>query len=264
MDALAEFKAMQKQGWANFGPFEWVTATAAPHLVRFSGVREGDGVLDVGCGTGVVAITARRTGARVTGLDFTPELLARAKENARISGMDVEFIEGDVEKLPFPDASFGVVLSQFGHMFAPRPQLAISEMLRVLKPGGKIAFSTWPPETFTGRMFALLASYLPPFPPGVAVPGEWGDPHAVRERLGKGVKDLVFKRSTMSFPVLSPSHHRAFSELNSGPVIKLVNQVLAGTPKLEMFRREYDALAAQYFDDNFLRQDFLMSMAIKQ
>src|SRR4029079_8419210 len=101
---------------------------------------------DVACGTGVVSVTAARAGATVSGLDLTPELLERARENARIGSFDVEFREGDVEALPFGDAEFDVVLSQFGHMFAPRPQVAIAEMLRVLKSGGTIALSTWPPE----------------------------------------------------------------------------------------------------------------------
>jgi SAM-dependent methyltransferase len=100
-------------------------------------------------------------------------------------------------QLPFEDGAFDVVLSQFGHMFAPRPELAVSEMLRVLKVGGTIAFSTWPPDLLMGRIFSLRARYMPPPPPGVAPPVQWGDQGVIRERLGNGVRDLVFDKGTM-------------------------------------------------------------------
>src|SRR5688572_11213740 len=111
MDELAGFKEIQKQGWAHFAPLESVTTPAAARLVKHAGVRPGQRVLDVACGTGVVAVTAARLGARVTGLDFTPELLDRARENSRIAEVDVDWHEGDAEDLPFDDEAFDVVLS---------------------------------------------------------------------------------------------------------------------------------------------------------
>jgi 2-polyprenyl-3-methyl-5-hydroxy-6-metoxy-1,4-benzoquinol methylase len=110
MDELEHFKIGQRQAWATFSPFELVTSTTAPRLVGFAGVRTGQRVLDVGCGTGVVAITARRREARVVGIDLTPELLQRARENATIAGVDIEWHEGDVENLPFDDGAFDTVL----------------------------------------------------------------------------------------------------------------------------------------------------------
>src|SRR5580704_12361192 len=216
MDSFDSFKAAQKQGWAHFAPLEAITTPCAARLVKWAGVRSGRRVLDVACGTGVVSVTAARLGARVTGLDLTPELLERARENARIAGVEIDWHEGDVEKLPFGDATFDFVLSEFGHIFAPRPEVAIGEMLRVLKPGGTIAFSTWPPELFIGRMFALTAGYLPPPPPGVASPALWGDSSTIRQRLGAAVKDILFNSSTMLNPALSPSHQRTASEKSSG------------------------------------------------
>src|SRR4029077_38066 len=142
--------------------------------------------IDVGCGTGVVAITAARIGARVRGVDLTSELLERARENARIANLEIDFREGDAEALPFNDAAFDVVISQFGHMFAPRPEVAIAEMLRVLKPGGTggtIAFATWPPELLIGSSFRLVASYMPPSPPGVSPSPQWGDVAIWHKRL---------------------------------------------------------------------------------
>src|ERR1700691_412372 len=154
VDSFDAFKAMQKQGWAHFAPLEMVTTPTAAQLVKFAAVGAGQQVLDVGCGTGVAAITAARAGAKVSGIDLTPELLERARANSQIAEVEVDWREGDAEQLPYGDAAFDVVLSQFGHMFAPRPGVALSEMLRVLKPGGTIAFSTWTPEHFVAEMFA--------------------------------------------------------------------------------------------------------------
>jgi SAM-dependent methyltransferase len=264
MDPFESFKTGQKQIWPSFAPYEMHTTPTAARLVHRAGVQRGRRVLDVACGTGVVSVTAARLGAQVTALDLTPELLERARENARIAGVEIDFHEGDVEKLPFGNAVFDVVLSQFGHIFAPRPEVAIAEMLRVLKPGGTIAFSTWPPELFVGRMFALTSSYLPPPPPGVAPPTQWGEPNIIRQRLGAGVKDLVFDHATMFVPALSPAHHRLSAEKSAGSTVRLVAALKDSDPaKLEQFRREYEALANEYFEDNLLRQDYLITRAVK-
>ncbi|HVO31111.1 MAG TPA: class I SAM-dependent methyltransferase [bacterium] len=263
MDPIASFKEAQRNGWASFIPFEIVTTTAAARLVSFAGVAKGQRVLDVGCGTGVVAVTAAQRGAEVVGLDLTPQLLVRAKENAQIAGMKITFEEGDCEALPFPDASFDAVLSQFGHMFAPRPDVAVKEMLRVLKPGGVIAFSTWPPELMTGRMFAMIATYLPPPPPGIAAPPQWGDVGIVRERLGSAVTGLRFDRGTMPAPAMSPEHFRDFAERFAAPVQRAMGSLKDEPAKLARFRKEFDELIREYFTDNFVRQDFLMTRAIK-
>lgn len=263
MDTLTQFKEAQKQGWAHFLPLETITTPAAAKLVRFAGLGVGQQVLDVACGTGVVAVTAARAGARVTGLDFTPELLQRARENAELAGVEIEWHEGDVEQLPFPDSSFEFVFSQFGHMFAPKPDVAIAEMLRVLRPSGTIAFSTWPPELLIGRLFALVAQYAPP-PPGVAPPPLWGDPNIIRERLGSAVKEIVFDRQRMLVAALSPTHSRVMMERTAGPVIKLVEMLSSENPAhLAMFRKEYETLVSQYLEDNIIHQDYLMTRAIK-
>jgi SAM-dependent methyltransferase len=263
-DIIAKFKEAQKEGWAHFAPLEAVMTPVAALLVKFDGVSSGQKVLDVGCGTGVVAITAARIGARVSGVDLTPELIARAKENSQIAEVDVDWREGDVEALPFDKATFEVVLSQFGHMFAPRPAVAIREMLRVAKPGGVIAFSTWPPELMIGQSFALVGSYMPPPPPEVSPPPQWGDPAIVRQRLGSSVRDITFDRDRMAFPALSPKNYRAFLERTAGPMLKLVELLSGSDPeRLSKFRGEYDALIAGYFADNIVRQDYLLTRAIK-
>src|SRR5688572_11512441 len=127
-DPFVDFKAAQREGWKLFAPLEMFTIPKAATLVNFAEIRAGDKVLDVGCGTGVVAVTAARKGAKATGLDLTPALLERAKYNAEQAGVSIDWHEGDAEALPFSDNQFDVVLSQFGHMFAPRPLVAIGEM----------------------------------------------------------------------------------------------------------------------------------------
>ena len=263
-DAIAKFKEAQRQGWKHFAPLEALTTPAAARLVKFANVRSRQSVLDVGCGTGVVAITAARIGAHVRGVDLTPELLERARENARIANVEIDFREGDAEALPFDDVTFDIVLSQFGHMFAPRPDVAMAEMLRVLKSGGTIAFTTWPPELLMGSSFRLVASYMPSLPPGVSPAPQWGDVAIVRERLGSAVKDILFDRACMLFPALSVQNYRDHIERTAGPMLKLVESLGTSDPaRLAQFRREYETLIAPYFEDNIVRQDYLITRAVK-
>jgi SAM-dependent methyltransferase len=264
-DPIAEFKAKQRETWAlgDFGQIAVFTTEPAARLVRFAGVKSGQGVLDVGTGTGVVALTAARVGAKATGIDLTPRLLEEARLNGEALGFDdVVWRVGDVEDLSFPDSSFDVVLSQFGHIHAPRPEIATKEMLRVLKSGGTVAFATWAPDQLMGRAAALGAKYVPP-PPGVPLPTLWGDPNVVGERLGAAVRDLVFQRETMKWNALSPRHYRLFHETYTGGAIRLV-QSLSNTPgKLGAWRREYDAIVSEYFEDNVVRLEYLLSRATK-
>lgn len=265
IDPMAEFKSRQRETWTmgNFGDLAVFTTPVAGHLVRYAGVAGGQAVLDVGTGTGVVAITARRMGARVTGLDLTPALLAQARENAVVAGYDdIAWHEGDAEALPFPDASFDVVLSQFGHMFAPRPEIAVSEMLRVLKPSGIIAFATWPGEQLIGRQFSLIAKYVPP-PQGIASPVQWGDVATVRQRLGDSVKRLHSERGIMGVPALSPKHFRLFQEAKAGPFVRTVQALQQDPARLETLRNEMDEMVSEYLHDNVVRHEYLLTRAIK-
>lgn len=264
VDVIAQLKQTQKEGWKNFVPLEAITTPAAAHLVQFAGITKGQRVLDIGCGTGVVAITAARQGASVDAADLTPELLDRARHNAGIAQVDVRWVEADVEELPFPDAEFDVVVSQFAHMFAPRPEVATAEMLRVLRPGGTIAFSTWPPEMLVGRTMEISSRYMPPPPPGIASPVAWGDPQTITQRLGKAVADITFDRRCIFVPSLSPQHFRASVERSAGPIIKMV-QVLGDTnpERLASFRAEFEAVVAQYTEHNVVRQDYLLTRARK-
>lgn len=266
-DPFARLKAAQREAWASFAPQEIFTAIPAAKLVKFAGVAQGSAVLDVACGTGVVALTAARAGARVHALDLTPALLEHARENARIADIAVEFSEGDVEALPYPDASFDIVLSQFGHIFAPRPHVALAQMLRVLRPGGRIAFSVWPPQSFVGRQFALMSQYLPPQPPdapqGAAPPTDWGERDIIAQRLGALVADLEFQDDVMDVPALSLPHARRWHEMTIGPLAKIVGSLREDPGRLAELRARFEGLAAEVFADNRLRMQFLMARAVK-
>ena len=262
-DPFAQLKAIQREGWSLFAPLEAVTTAPAAQLVKHARIRAGQAVLDVGCGTGVAALTAARAGARVRALDLSPALIEHGRKHAALAGVEIEFTEGDAEALPYENSAFDVVISQFGHMFAPRPQVAIAEMRRVLKPGGTIAFSTWPPEHFVGQMFALVGKFVPP-PPGAAPPPQWGDPNTVRQRLGEAVTDVAFDRAVMAFPALSPQHYRKGIEETLGPVVKLVAALKDEPARLAAFRAELDGFIARHFEDNVVRQQYLMTRATKK
>lgn len=264
MHPLTQLKQTQKANWSHFIPLEAMTTPCAARLVKHIGPVKDKKFLDVACGTGVVAITAALKGAKVTALDLTPELLERARQNGELAKVEIPWHEGDVEELPFADGEFDVVASQFGHMFAPRPEVAIDEMLRVLKPGGVIAFSTWPPELFVGRGFIMIGRYLPPLPFEMPPPPLWGDPNVIRERLSDKVKEIQFDRATMYAPALTPQHFRAMIERTAGPVIKLVETLKDSDPeKLAAFRAEYEKLVSEYWEDNLVRQDFLLTRGVK-
>jgi ubiquinone/menaquinone biosynthesis C-methylase UbiE len=154
-------------------------------------------MLDVACGSGQVALWAARDGVNVTGVDIAPNLVQRAQARARAEGLNALFMEGDAEALPFEDASFDVVISLIGAMFAPRPELVAHELLRVCSPGGMIAMGNWTREGFVGQMFKTIAKFIAPS--GMPSPVLWGDEAVVRERLGPGVSDLSMTRRNYSF-----------------------------------------------------------------
>jgi len=212
-------KLRQQRTWAS-GDFAAVggrLVIVGETLCEAVDLRAGSRVLDVACGSGTAALAAARRACDVTGIDYVPALLERGRERAAAERLTVDFLEGDAEALPFADASFDVVLSTFGVMFAPDQGQAAAELLRVCRPGGTIGLANWTPEGMNGKMFALNARYLPP-PPGMSPPGRWGTEDGIRDLLGHGVDDLRFERPKFVFRDRSPRHWLEFFRTNFGPV----------------------------------------------
>jgi len=197
---FATLKAKMREAWmaGDFGVIARYAEAAEEEFVERLRLTPGTRVLDVACGTGNTAIPAARQGAIVTGVDIASNLIEQARARAREAAVQVEFREGDAEQLPFVDGSFDVIISVFGAMFAPRPERVASELLRVCRPGGKIAMGNWTPTGFVGKMFALNAKYVPP-PPGIPAPSMWGDEAVVRERFGRGAKQITCNRVICEF-----------------------------------------------------------------
>ena len=167
----------------DFGQIAKHMETGAKEFVARLNLKPGMRVLDVGCGTGSQAIPAARTGAQVTAIDIAPNLLAQAAERAERDGLNIDFREGDAEALAFPDGEFDVVLSMFAAIFAPWPEVVVSEFVRVCRPGGLIAMGNWTLDSFIARQSVIMAKFVPP-PPESANPMDWGEERIVRERFG--------------------------------------------------------------------------------
>lgn len=221
----------------------------AAHLVDVASVTADDRVLDVACGTGNVAITAARRGARVSGLDITPAMLEDARENAAIAGVeDIDWREGDATNLPFADDTFDVTLSCVGHMFAHPPEAAASELLRMTRSGGRIAFTAWTPNSVVPAMAKVLQEYLPPDPDAPDPPFLWGDSEVVRNRLTDGVSDLLFETGIVEQLTLSPSHFWEMARSQSGLFIVALENV--DEDDYPALREDMIATIEAYFDDS--------------
>ena len=180
----------------DFLPIARSFAPGAEAFIARLAVRPGESVLDVACGTGNLAIPAARAGARVTGIDIAPNLIAQAQLEARAAGCVIEFEVGDAEALPYADDRFDTTVTMFGAMFAYRPVRAAAELLRVTRPGGRVAMANWTPEGFVGKMLRVHTSLVPP-PSGVASPLAWGEEDMARARFGDGVTSLVCTKRTL-------------------------------------------------------------------
>ncbi|MGA6829384.1 class I SAM-dependent methyltransferase [Nitrospira sp. NS4] len=196
-------------------------------------------LLDVGCGSGQLALMAAKDGLEVTGVDIASNWVERARARAQAEGLPVRFEEADAEALPFKESSFDIVASLIGAMFAPRPDLVAKEMLRVCVPGGTIAMANWTPQGFVGQMFKVVSKFIAPS--GMPSPVLWGDEATVRERFGGGLSELRLERRQylFSYP-FPPSDVVDLFRLYYGPVHQAF-AALDGAEQ-EQLRRELEAL----------------------
>ena len=241
----AAIKTRQQATWANgdFAMIAWNTVFAGELLCEAAGLRAGQRVLDVACGSGNGALSAARRFTDAVGVDYVPALIERARKRAAAERLPALFEVGDAEALPFEDASFDVVLSTFGVMFAPDQEQAARELVRVCRPGGTVALANWTPGGMWGELFKLHGRYLPP-PAGVQPPPLWGTEARLRELLGAGIRDLRVAKRIAVFRHHSPRHWFEFFRAYFGPTrTVLAAQDEAGQ---ERFAREVEQVLERF------------------
>ncbi len=237
---FAAIKARQQATWAS-GDFAVVGTTlqiVGESLAEAADVRAGERVLDVAAGNGNATLAAARRFAHVVSTDYVPALLDKGRARAAAEGLAVEFKVADAEQLPFEDRSFDVVLSTFGVMFAPDHRRCAAEMLRVLRPGGRIGMANWTPQGFIGRLFKVIGAHVPP-PAGLASPAAWGTESRLVELFGPAAAQMRCERRVFNFRYRSTAHwlqvfrdyygptHKAFAALDEPGRDRLARDVVA-------------------------------------
>ncbi|HUM10589.1 MAG TPA: class I SAM-dependent methyltransferase [Myxococcaceae bacterium] len=219
---LEAIKSRQQATWAS-GDYAVVGTTlalVAESLCEAVDLRAGQAVLDVACGNGTATLAAARRYCKVTGLDYVPSLLVRAEERARAERLDIAFVEGDAEALPFADARFDAAISTFGVMFTPDHARAARELTRVVRPGGKIGVASWTPDGFIGQVFALVGRSSPP-PAGLQSPALWGTATHCEQLFHGAAAAVRSVHREFSFRYLSAEHFIDVFRTYYGPIHKL-------------------------------------------
>ncbi|MCI0472860.1 MAG: class I SAM-dependent methyltransferase [Ignavibacteria bacterium] len=249
-------KERMKEVWSagDFGQIAKIIEHEGRSFIDRLGIKPNSEVLDVACGNGNLAIPAARLGAQVTGVDIVPELIRQGNERAKNENLDVRFDIGDAEALPYADNQFDYVVTMFGAMFCPRPELAAGELFRVCKPGGTVAMANWTPEGFIGKFFKLGASYMPP-PPGIPSPVSWGVEDTVRQRINSHASDLNLNRRIMRQDMQMSPHETAEHFIKYfGPTNKLY-EILDSETRIK-FKNDLIRL----FDENNISKNGRMSL----
>lgn len=243
---METLKDRLKATWmaGDYGTFaKYLEPSALEFLARIP-VPAGTRMLDVACGAGQISIPAARAGARVTGVDIANNSIEQARARAQDEGLDARFDEGDAEMLPYEDASFDVVASLFGAMFAPRPERVAAELVRVCRPGGRIVMGNWTPEGFVGKLSKIIGKHVPP-PALMPAPLLWGDEATVRERLSDGVAELdLTKRRYQFYYPFPPSEVVEHFRTYYGPT----NRAFSALDEVgqDALRRDLEQLWAEY------------------
>jgi SAM-dependent methyltransferase len=209
MSSDVELKGRHRAMWAS-GDYPSMVETfllpLGPRLVEACGIGPEMRVLDVAAGTGNASLPAAQRGASVTASDLTPELLEAGRRRAEAAGLELEWVVADAEQLPFEDASFDVVMSSIGAMFAPRHQAVADELVRVCRPGGTIGMLNWTQEGMIGALFRTMGPFAPPPPPGASPPPLWGSEEHVREVFGDRVDFRTLEREMLEITAFERPH----------------------------------------------------------
>jgi SAM-dependent methyltransferase len=216
---LGAIKVKQRSIWSS-GDYAVIGSTlqiVGENLCEAAEVSAGDRVLDVACGNGNAALAAARRYSLVTGVDYVASLLDRARARALANGLTIDLREGDAEDLPFPDGAFDVVLSTFGVMFSPDQPRAARELLRVCRPGGRIALANWTPDGFIGRVFQTVGRHAPP-PAGLRSPASWGTEARLAELFGSAAREIRGQTRNFVFRYRSPDHWLQVFRTWYGPI----------------------------------------------
>jgi SAM-dependent methyltransferase len=218
---LTTIKERQQKAWStgDYGKVGTTLLLMSELLAEAADLKPGQKVLDVASGNGNASLAAARRFSEVTGIDYVPMLLDEARKRAEAEGLTIDLLEGDAEQLPFEDASFDVVLSTLGVMFAPDQEKAAGELLRVVKPGGTIGMVNWVPDGYIGNLFKTIGKYVPP-PPGLKPPFRWGTEEGLDELLDGGIGSLQTRRRTFVWRFPSVRHHVEFMRGYYGPLNK--------------------------------------------
>ncbi len=255
-------KRAHRRAWASgdYSRIAELVTDVGERVVERAQIAPGQEVLDVASGTGNAAIPAARTGASVTASDLTPELLEAGRRRAEANGLELEWVEGDAENLPFEDEAFDVVMSCIGSMFAPRHQEVADELIRVCRGRGTIGLLNWTPDGMLGALFRTMAPFAPPPPPGAQPPPLWGSEEHLRELAGDRVRWRTLERGVLDITAFErPRDYAEHFKAWYGPTIatqanarrtgreaefeealdRFAEEWNRGTPERARFEKEY-------------------------
>ncbi|HEX7290812.1 MAG TPA: class I SAM-dependent methyltransferase [Conexibacter sp.] len=267
----SELKARHRRMWAS-GDYPAMVETfllpLGPRLVEACGIEAGMSVLDVAAGTGNASLPAVERGAHVTASDLTPELLEAGRARAEAQGLRLDWATADAERLPFDDASFDVVMSSIGAMFAPHHQDVADELVRVCRPGGTIGMLNWTPEGMIGALFRTMGPFAPPPPPGAQPPPLWGGEQHVRELFGDRVEWRTLEREMLEITAFARPHEYGehFKAYYGPTIVARANAARDGREgeldaALDAFSDEWNLGAA---DAARFEQEYLIAVATRR
>jgi SAM-dependent methyltransferase len=241
-EAGRELKAATRAMWALGDYHKFATELVwelGPVLVKACGISAGQRVLDVAAGSGNVAIRAAEAGAQVVASDLTPENFEAGRREARVRGVELDWVEGDAEALPFGDGEFDVVTSSFGAMFAPNHQKVADELVRVCRSGGTVGMLNFTPEGLAADFFGVLAPYMPAPPPGALPPVMWGSEEHVRELFGDRLESLEMARREYVERAASPHDYCEFFNETFGPAVAIYSSLADQPQRAAALDREF-------------------------